>query len=211
MGGRQETRPVLSAGHGPAACRECPGHHGRSECLQLADPQGGAGGAVLYALLAPGEATTWPQLFKACLEQGLEPQQGAKGTRSATRHGGHRLPVRSGWRKTRSSVGTRYRASAYTASTSTTESAWANSSIVRKACTDCWCFAPTKVTGIIGNLLSETVSSMAAGMLILSASRRNQPLPPLGRWCPGASIVAPIGANLARRLGHGRATGAVRT
>ena len=44
---------------------------------------------------------------------------------------------------------------------------------------------------------------LAASMLILDASRRNQPAPPLARWCLGAGIVATISANLAHGLGHG--------
>jgi hypothetical protein len=40
-------------------------------------------------------------------------------------------------------------------------------------------------------------------MLILDASRRNQPAPPLARRCLGAGIVATIGANLAHGLGYG--------
>ncbi len=40
-------------------------------------------------------------------------------------------------------------------------------------------------------------------MLILDASRRHRPAPPLARWCLGAGIAATIGANLAHGLGHG--------
>ena len=40
-------------------------------------------------------------------------------------------------------------------------------------------------------------------MLILDASRRNQPAPPLARWCLGAGILATTSANLAHGLGHG--------
>jgi hypothetical protein len=40
-------------------------------------------------------------------------------------------------------------------------------------------------------------------MLILDASRRAMPVPPLARWCLGAGIAATIGANLAHGLGHG--------
>jgi hypothetical protein len=39
--------------------------------------------------------------------------------------------------------------------------------------------------------------------LILDASRRHHPVPPLARWCLGAGIAATIGANLAHGLGHG--------
>jgi hypothetical protein len=41
-------------------------------------------------------------------------------------------------------------------------------------------------------------------MLTLDASRRNQPVPLLARWCLGAGIVATVGANLAHGLGHGQ-------
>jgi hypothetical protein len=40
-------------------------------------------------------------------------------------------------------------------------------------------------------------------MLILDASRRDQPAPALARWCLGAGIVATICANLAHGIGHG--------
>jgi hypothetical protein len=40
-------------------------------------------------------------------------------------------------------------------------------------------------------------------MLILDASRRDRPVPPLARWCLGAGIAATIGANLAHGIGHG--------
>src|SRR6185437_16065140 len=42
---------------------------------------------------------------------------------------------------------------------------------------------------------------LAASMLILDASRRHHPVPPLARWCLGAGITATIGANLAHGLG----------
>jgi hypothetical protein len=38
---------------------------------------------------------------------------------------------------------------------------------------------------------------LAASMLILDASRRHHPVPPLGRWCLGAGIAATVSANLA--------------
>src|ERR1700734_2354712 len=53
-------------------------------------------------------------------------------------------------------------------------------------------------TGITARLLPFTVDG-----LILAANRRNQPVPPLARWCLGAGIAATIGANLAHGLGHG--------
>ena len=60
-------------------------------------------------------------------------------------------------------------------------------------------------TGLTARLLPLTVDGLilAASMLILDASRRHQPVPPLARWCLGAGIAATIGANLAHGLGHG--------
>jgi Protein of unknown function (DUF2637) len=60
-------------------------------------------------------------------------------------------------------------------------------------------------TGITARLVPFTVDGLilAASMLILDANRRNQPAPPLARWCLGAGIAATIGANLAHGLGHG--------
>ena len=60
-------------------------------------------------------------------------------------------------------------------------------------------------TGMTARLLPFTVDGLilAASMLILDANRRNQPVPPLARWCLGAGIAATIGANLAHGLGHG--------
>jgi hypothetical protein len=60
-------------------------------------------------------------------------------------------------------------------------------------------------TGLTARLIPFTVDGLilAASMLILDASRRNQPVPPLARWCLGAGIVATVGANLAHGLGHG--------
>jgi hypothetical protein len=60
-------------------------------------------------------------------------------------------------------------------------------------------------TGITAHLFPLTVDGVivAASMLILDASRRNQPVPVLARWCLGTGIVATIGANLAHGLGHG--------
>ena len=53
-------------------------------------------------------------------------------------------------------------------------------------------------TGLTARLLPFTVNGLilAASMLILDASRRHQPVPPLARWCLGAGIAATIGANL---------------
>jgi hypothetical protein len=60
-------------------------------------------------------------------------------------------------------------------------------------------------TGLTARLLPFTVDGLilAASMLILDASRRHQPAPPLARWCLGAGIAATIGANLAHGLSHG--------
>jgi hypothetical protein len=60
-------------------------------------------------------------------------------------------------------------------------------------------------TGVTARLMPFTVDGLilAASMLILDATRRHQPVPPLARWCLGAGILATIGANLAHGLGHG--------
>ena len=60
-------------------------------------------------------------------------------------------------------------------------------------------------SGLTARLVPFTVDGLilAASMLILDASRRNQSAPPLARWCLGAGIVATISANLAHGLGHG--------
>jgi hypothetical protein len=60
-------------------------------------------------------------------------------------------------------------------------------------------------TGITARLLPFTVDGLilAASMLILDANRRNQPVPPLARWCLGAGIMATISANMAHDLGRG--------
>jgi len=60
-------------------------------------------------------------------------------------------------------------------------------------------------TGLTARLTPLTVDGLilAASMLLLDASRRNQPAPPLAQWCLGAGIVATTGANLAHGLGHG--------
>ena len=60
-------------------------------------------------------------------------------------------------------------------------------------------------TGVTARLVPFTVDGLilAASMLMLDASRRSRPAPPLARWCLGAGIVATIGANLAHGLGHG--------
>jgi len=47
-------------------------------------------------------------------------------------------------------------------------------------------------SGLTARLVPFTVDGLilAASMLILDASRRNQPAPPLARWCLGAGILA---------------------
>jgi hypothetical protein len=60
-------------------------------------------------------------------------------------------------------------------------------------------------TGFTARLLPFTVDGLiwAASMVVLDASRRNQPVPRLALWSLGAGIVATVGANLAHGLGHG--------
>jgi hypothetical protein len=60
-------------------------------------------------------------------------------------------------------------------------------------------------TGVTARLVPFTVDGLilAASMLILDANRRNQPVPPLARWCLAAGVLATIGANLAHGLSHG--------
>jgi hypothetical protein len=60
-------------------------------------------------------------------------------------------------------------------------------------------------TGMTARLLPFTVDGLiwAASMVVLDASRRNHPVPRLALWSLGAGIVATVGANLARGLGHG--------
>jgi hypothetical protein len=60
-------------------------------------------------------------------------------------------------------------------------------------------------SGLTARLVPFTVDGLilAASMLILDANRRNQPAPPVARWCLGAGIVATVGANLAHGLDHG--------
>jgi hypothetical protein len=59
--------------------------------------------------------------------------------------------------------------------------------------------------GLTARLIPFTVDGLilAASMLLLDASRRSQPAPPLAQWCLGAGIVATVGANLAHGVGHG--------
>jgi len=60
-------------------------------------------------------------------------------------------------------------------------------------------------TGTTAHLLPFTVDGLiwAASMVVLDASRRSQPVPPLAKWSLGVGIVATIGANLAHGLNHG--------
>ena len=59
--------------------------------------------------------------------------------------------------------------------------------------------------GMTARLLPFTVDGLiwAASMVVLDASRRNQPAPRLAVWSLGAGIVATVGANLAHGVGHG--------
>lgn len=60
-------------------------------------------------------------------------------------------------------------------------------------------------TGTTAHLLPFTVDGLiwAASMVVLDASRRSQPVPPLAKWSLAIGIVATIGANLAHGLDHG--------
>src|SRR5262249_7035049 len=60
-------------------------------------------------------------------------------------------------------------------------------------------------TGLTARLLPFTVDGLiwAASMVVLEASRRNHPVPPLAKWSLAIGIVATIGANLAHGLNHG--------
>ncbi|WP_192809584.1 DUF2637 domain-containing protein [Actinomadura rudentiformis] len=60
-------------------------------------------------------------------------------------------------------------------------------------------------TGITAYLVPLTIDGLiwAASMVILDASRRNQPAPTLAKWSLGVGIVATIGANVAHGLNHG--------
>jgi hypothetical protein len=60
-------------------------------------------------------------------------------------------------------------------------------------------------SGVTARLLPFTVDELiwAASMVVLDASRRNQPVPRLAAWSLGAGIVATVGANLAHGVGHG--------
>ena len=60
-------------------------------------------------------------------------------------------------------------------------------------------------SGVTARLRPFTVDGLiwAASMVVLDASRRNQPVPRLAAWSLGAGIVATVGANLAHGVGHG--------
>ena len=60
-------------------------------------------------------------------------------------------------------------------------------------------------SGATARLLPFTVDGLiwAASMVVLDASRRNQPVPRLAGWSLGVGIVATVGANLAHGVGHG--------
>ena len=59
--------------------------------------------------------------------------------------------------------------------------------------------------GLTAHLLPFTVDGLiwAASMVVLDASRRHHPVPPLAKWSLAIGIVATIGANLAHGLNHG--------
>ena len=60
-------------------------------------------------------------------------------------------------------------------------------------------------SGTTARLLPFTVDGLiwAASMVVLDASRRNQPIPQLAAWSLGTGIVATVGANLAHGVGQG--------
>jgi hypothetical protein len=60
-------------------------------------------------------------------------------------------------------------------------------------------------SGLTARLLPFTVDGLiwAASMVVLDASRGNQPVPRLAAWSLGTGIVATVGANLAHGVGHG--------
>jgi hypothetical protein len=60
-------------------------------------------------------------------------------------------------------------------------------------------------TGLTARLLPFTVDGLiwAASMVVLDATRRHHPVPPLAKWSLAIGIVATIGANLAHGLSHG--------
>ncbi|GAA0577389.1 DUF2637 domain-containing protein [Actinomadura livida] len=60
-------------------------------------------------------------------------------------------------------------------------------------------------TGPTARLVPFTVDGLiwAASMVILDASRRQQPAPPLAKWSLAVGIVATVGANVAHGASHG--------
>jgi hypothetical protein len=60
-------------------------------------------------------------------------------------------------------------------------------------------------SGVTARLLPFTVDGLilAASMVILDASRRDQRVPPLAALSLGCAIAATVGANVAHGLGHG--------
>ena len=60
-------------------------------------------------------------------------------------------------------------------------------------------------SGVTARLLPLTVDGLiwAAFMVVLDASRPNQPVPRLAAWSLGPGIVATVGGNLAHGVGHG--------
>jgi hypothetical protein len=60
-------------------------------------------------------------------------------------------------------------------------------------------------SGLTARLLPFTVDGLiwAASMVVLDASRRDQPVPRLAAWSLGTGIVATVGANLAHGVGNG--------
>jgi hypothetical protein len=60
-------------------------------------------------------------------------------------------------------------------------------------------------SGVTARLVPFTVDGLiwAASMVVLDASRQDQPVPRLAAWSLGAGIVATVGANLAHGVGHG--------
>src|ERR1700761_8049249 len=60
-------------------------------------------------------------------------------------------------------------------------------------------------SGVTAQLVPFTVDGLiwAASMVVLDASRRDQPVPRLAAWSLGTGIAATVGANLAHGVGHG--------
>jgi hypothetical protein len=60
-------------------------------------------------------------------------------------------------------------------------------------------------TGLTAHMLPFTVDGLiwAASMVVLDASRRHHPVPPLAKWSLAVDVLATIGANLAHGLNHG--------